>query len=116
MKEYEDLGYMTKTNDHNNETAYHLPHHPVVKTESLTTKLRQLNTVTYGQAAAPFLAIRSLVQTAIDNEDRNPVACDVIKNDFYVDDLLSGAENENLAYDLFNGVLRCHIYLKYLTL
>ncbi|KAK9707726.1 putative peptidase (DUF1758) [Popillia japonica] len=62
----------------------------------------QLNTVTYGQAAAPFLAIRSLVQTAIDNEDRNPVACDVIKNDFYVDDLLSGAENENLAYDLFN--------------
>ncbi|KAK9685069.1 hypothetical protein QE152_g38316 [Popillia japonica] len=40
MKEYEDLGHMTKTNDHNNETVYHLPHHPVVKTDSLTTKLR----------------------------------------------------------------------------
>ncbi|KAK9685077.1 Integrase zinc binding domain [Popillia japonica] len=43
-------------------------------------------------------------ESPISSEDRNPVACDVIKNDFYVDDLLSGSENENLAYDLFNGV------------
>ncbi|KAK9702279.1 Integrase zinc binding domain [Popillia japonica] len=155
MKEYEDLGHMTKTNDHNNETDYHLLHHHVVKTESLTTKLRVVFdgsewpsnglSLNETQKVGPTLQndlfsiiVRfrkhSVALTAdvekmyrkvwiheserhlqqiiwrenqenpINNEDRNPVACDVIKNDFYVDDLLSGAENENLAYDLFNGV------------
>lgn len=53
----------------------------------------QLNTVTYGQACAPHCAIRSLVQCGIDNEKKNPEAAKIIKNDFYVDDLLTGSED-----------------------
>ncbi|XP_023311029.1 uncharacterized protein LOC111691852 [Anoplophora glabripennis] len=44
MKEYEDLGHMTKIKDHlTNEThkvVYYLPHHGVLRESSQTTKLR----------------------------------------------------------------------------
>lgn len=56
-------------------------------------KCYQLNTVTYGTASGPYLAVRSLFQLGIDNEIRFPVASDIIKNDFYVDDLLTGAHS-----------------------
>lgn len=52
----------------------------------------RLNTVTYGLACSPFLAVRCLHQLADDNHDRFPTASRIIKNDFYVDDLLSGAD------------------------
>ena len=52
-----------------------------------------LNTVTYGTAAAPYLAIQSLQYAA----ERYPVNLQigkaVILNDFYVDDMLSGADD-----------------------
>ncbi|KAK9722344.1 Pao retrotransposon peptidase [Popillia japonica] len=50
-----------------------------------------LNTVTFGMAAAPFLAIRSLVEIAKINEDTYPNESQIIKHDFYVDDLLTGS-------------------------
>lgn len=51
----------------------------------------RLNTVTYGLATAPFLAIRCLHQLAYDNQDKNPAISDIIRNDFYVD-LLTSAD------------------------
>ncbi|XP_076397868.1 uncharacterized protein LOC143266117 [Megachile rotundata] len=54
-------------------------------------KTYRLDTVTYGTACAPFLAIRALQQLASDNSEQFPVAANAIKNDFYVDDLLTGA-------------------------
>lgn len=56
-------------------------------------KTYQLNTVTYGTASAPYLAIRSLQQLAYDNEDAYPAECQIIKNEFYVDDLLTGSDD-----------------------
>lgn len=52
-----------------------------------------LNTVTYGTASAPFLAIRCLKE--ISNIFRNtyPLGSNIIANDFYVDDLLTGADD-----------------------
>ncbi|XP_026324392.1 uncharacterized protein LOC113233481 [Hyposmocoma kahamanoa] len=50
----------------------------------------QLCTVTYGMKAAPFLAIRTLQQLANDDASLYPLAADVLKNKFYVDDLLHG--------------------------
>ncbi|KAK9694404.1 Pao retrotransposon peptidase [Popillia japonica] len=50
-----------------------------------------LNTVTFGMAAAPFLAIRSLVEIAKINEDTYPNESQIIKRHFYVDDLLTGS-------------------------
>lgn len=57
----------------------------------------RLNTITYGLACSPFLAIRCLHQLADENYERFPVASRVIKTDFYVDDLLSGADTLDQA-------------------
>lgn len=55
-------------------------------------KTYALNTLTYGTTSAPFLAIRCLQQLASDIEDINPAIAEIIKKDFYVDDLLTGAD------------------------
>lgn len=53
----------------------------------------ELNTITYGLTASPFLAIRSLLQVAIDAERDYPIESKVIREDFYVDDLITGANS-----------------------
>ncbi|KAK9723447.1 hypothetical protein QE152_g19210 [Popillia japonica] len=40
MKDYEELGHMTISSHSPSETCYYVPHHGVLKEESLTTKLR----------------------------------------------------------------------------
>jgi len=50
----------------------------------------RLTTVTYGTSSAPFLATRCLKKLADDNEKLYPRAVQVLSNDLYVDDLLSG--------------------------
>ncbi|XP_039308423.1 uncharacterized protein LOC120356777 [Solenopsis invicta] len=52
----------------------------------------RLNTVTYSLAYAPFLAMRTLRQLAVDEEIRFPHAAVVIQRDTYVDDILTGAD------------------------
>lgn len=52
----------------------------------------KLTTVTYGTACAPFLAVKTLQQLADDEAIKYPGISKIIKEDFYVDDLLSGAE------------------------
>lgn len=51
----------------------------------------QLCTVTYGMKAAPYLAMRTMQQLALDEAHKYPDAAEVLKKDFYVDDLLSGS-------------------------
>ncbi|XP_065078903.1 uncharacterized protein LOC135701886 [Ochlerotatus camptorhynchus] len=60
-------------------------------------RVLELITVTYGTAAAPFLATRSLVQLAVEEQHRYPVASKMVKEDVYVDDMLSGANTEEEA-------------------
>ncbi|KAH9636483.1 hypothetical protein HF086_002183 [Spodoptera exigua] len=182
MKEYEDLGHLTKIE--RPSFGYFIPHHAVIRDTSETTKLRvvfdasakttskkslndilaigptvqdelfdilvrfrqhkyvlcgditkmyrqimidksqrhlqlilwrddesrpinilQLNTVTYGTAAAPFLSTRCLRQLADDCTD--PMISEVIKHDFYVDDLLTGCSNQN---DLLHIHKDIHIF------
>nr|CAI5823846.1 unnamed protein product [Callosobruchus analis] len=55
----------------------------------------QLNTVTYGTRSAPYLAIRGIKQLAEENLGLNPLACQTIINDVYVDDLLTGSNDLN---------------------
>lgn len=52
----------------------------------------QLNTVTYGTASAPFLSVRCLKQLGM--ESSNPDVQRVVRDDFYVDDLLTGNNNK----------------------
>lgn len=53
----------------------------------------RLNTVTYGQASASYLAIRSIRQLAEEGKESFPLASECILNDMYVDDLISRADN-----------------------
>lgn len=52
----------------------------------------KLETMSYGMAAASFLAVRSLYQLGLENECTYDLASEKIKRDFYVDDLLTGVE------------------------
>ncbi|XP_031334918.1 uncharacterized protein LOC116164833 [Photinus pyralis] len=181
MSEYEKLGHMSIAQPKPNEASFYLPHHGVLKEESVSTKLRvvfdgsasstsgfslndlqmvgptiqpdlisillwfrkgqyaisadiekmyrqvlinpeqrqlqmilwrpdptesikqyNLNTVTYGTSSASFLAIRSLIQIGMENEISNPDIAKIIKNDFYVDDLLTSTDDLEKAKYLCN--------------
>ncbi|KAL0883544.1 hypothetical protein ABMA27_015698 [Loxostege sticticalis] len=67
-----------------------------------TIKIFQLNTVTYGTASAPFLSTRCLLQLSKECEDTH--ISQLIREDFYVDDFLSGAETENELQSIIHSV------------
>lgn len=172
LSEYEQLGHMEEiTPNVNDESlAYYMPHHCIVRPDSLTTKLRvvfdascatesgvslneallvgpvlqedlvsitmrfripryavtadiekmyrqiwiansdrplqrilwedekggirvfELKTVTYGTASAPYLATKSLQALAIEAKLSHPVASQILSSDFYMDDMISGAD------------------------
>ncbi|GFT11218.1 integrase catalytic domain-containing protein [Trichonephila clavipes] len=140
MIEYESLGHMMPVE--NNEKSmdpkiYFLPHHAVMKGDSVSTKLRvvfdgtckpsngnslnsilgiahcverikknspireyKLCTVTYGTASAPYLATRCLFQTGLDLERDDPAVSSLIKESFYIDDLMAGAPSSEEAISL----------------
>ncbi|XP_076389322.1 uncharacterized protein LOC143264752 [Megachile rotundata] len=183
LHEYHNLGHMEVLNNPNTQTGYYLPHHAVLKHDSLTTKLRvvfdasaktsngislndalltgptiqeelytllirfrsyayvltadiekmyrqvlvhpedriyqkilwrdnsdqpiktyTLNTVTYGTSAAPFLSTRAMHQLAIDEGEHYPRAARVLREDFYVDDLLTGADSYLEAAAIVNEI------------
>jgi hypothetical protein len=60
----------------------------------------RLTTITYGTSSAPFLATRCLKKLADDNECQYPKAAQVLSNDFYVDDLLSGTSTLEEAIEM----------------
>ena len=67
------------------------------ETPNETLKEFSLDTITYGTTCASFLAIRSLHQLADDEGSKYPIAAAVLKQDFYVDDLLTGANTRREA-------------------
>ncbi|CAG4958843.1 unnamed protein product [Colias eurytheme] len=71
--------------------------------DSKPLEVLRLNTVTYGTASAPFLSTRCLLQ--LSHECSDPIIAEIIKRDFYMDDLLTGADSQaELAYILKNVV------------
>jgi transposase InsO family protein len=71
-------------------------------------KTYQLHTVTYGFASSSFLAARCLQELASAEEKSHPKAAEVILRDFYVDDLITGAdtvENANAIFKEINTIL-----------
>ncbi|XP_073959815.1 uncharacterized protein [Choristoneura fumiferana] len=53
----------------------------------------QLLTVTFGTAAAPYLAVRTLHRLADDEAHLYPRAAVVVRNSFYMDDLMTGHDD-----------------------
>ncbi|GFW01360.1 DUF1758 domain-containing protein [Trichonephila clavipes] len=115
MIEYESLGHMMPVE--NNEKSmdpkiYFLPHHAVMKGDSVSTKLRvvfdgtckpsngnSLNSI-LGIASAPYLATRCLFETGLDLERDDPAVSSLIKESFYIDDLMAGAPSSEEAISL----------------
>ena len=64
----------------------------------------RMTRVTFGVSASPFLAIRTLHQTAADHGEDYPKATQHIKDSFYVDDFLGGADNVEEAVQLFHDL------------
>ncbi|XP_062538652.1 uncharacterized protein LOC134206926 [Armigeres subalbatus] len=60
----------------------------------------QLNTVTYGTKPAPFLATRVLKQLSDDEEGRFPLAAKTVREDTYMDDVITGTNEVDEAVDL----------------
>nr|CAI5866999.1 unnamed protein product [Callosobruchus analis] len=64
----------------------------------------ELSTVTYGQASSSYLATRCLIEIASRCEKTFPQVSDVIRSDFYVDDMLTGAGSLEQAKILANDI------------
>jgi hypothetical protein len=84
----------------------HRPLQSIVWRENPSQPLQtfELNTVTYGTASAPFLAIRSLHQITHNNMQAYSEASLIIISDFYVDDLFTGADSIEKAKRLHHEI------------
>ena len=60
-----------------------------------------MNRVTFGVTSSPYVAVRTLQQTAADFSSPGSMASMHVYNSFYVDDLLAGAESEEEAVELY---------------
>ncbi|XP_020296284.1 uncharacterized protein LOC109861165 [Pseudomyrmex gracilis] len=73
----------------------------------------ELNTITYGTSSASYLATRCLLHLAEQHSSQFPVGANRVKRDFYMDDLLTGADSlseAKLARDEIIGLLRLGLF------
>ncbi|XP_030381837.1 uncharacterized protein LOC115629498 [Scaptodrosophila lebanonensis] len=68
------------------------------RTEAVKTL--RLKTVTYGTNSAPFLAVRCLYYLAEQAGHQYPLASEAVKRNFYMDDMLCGADSINELKEL----------------
>ena len=73
--------------------------------DDLFSIVYKLNTVTYGTAAAPYLATQCLWQLGEDSKEQYLTASKAIISDFYVNDLLTGADSLDEARTLKNELM-----------
>ena len=59
----------------------------------LPVKVYRMKRLTFGVTSSPFIASQTLRQVAIDFADEYPIASDVVLNEFYVDNVLTGASS-----------------------
>ncbi|XP_065076352.1 uncharacterized protein LOC135699955 [Ochlerotatus camptorhynchus] len=78
------------------------PYHRIKwrKDASETIATYKLQTVTYGTASAPYLATKTLQKLASDAGHSFPAAAEPVAKNFYVDDILSGADNIESAIQI----------------
>ncbi|XP_049884837.1 uncharacterized protein LOC126379881 isoform X3 [Pectinophora gossypiella] len=67
-------------------------------------KTYRLNTVTYGFASASYLSTRCIWQ--LGEESYDPLIKTILQNDFYVDDLITGAQTEQELLYIQDSVVR----------
>ncbi|XP_008185047.1 uncharacterized protein LOC103309978 [Acyrthosiphon pisum] len=82
-----------------NVTETHRPYQRLLYRFSSNEDIQvyEMNTVTFGLRSSPFLAIRTLHQLVQDEATNDPKIQTIVKRDMYVDDIATGAENEEEA-------------------
>lgn len=65
----------------------------------------RMKRVTFGVASAQYMAVKAVQQLAEDQKERFPVAATVAKQDFYVDDLFTGASTIERASTIQNQMV-----------
>lgn len=65
----------------------------------------ELNTATYGEASAPYLAIRTIKKLITDEGESFPRVAEILDRDIYVDDIISGDETVEGAIELKNQLI-----------
>ncbi|XP_046393727.1 uncharacterized protein LOC124161449 [Ischnura elegans] len=65
----------------------------------------RLKTVTYGTSSAPYLATRCLRQLAYEEAREFPLASAIALKDFYVDDLITGADTFEEALEIHQQII-----------
>jgi len=58
--------------------------------------------VTFGDAPSPFLSVATLQKHAKEHEEGNPTAAKEVSKNVYVDDVLTGAPQDDSAVKLRN--------------
>ncbi|XP_045459242.1 uncharacterized protein LOC123669695 [Melitaea cinxia] len=64
----------------------------------------ELTTVTFGTASAPYQAVRTLHQVALDEGENYPLAKDKVLSCFYMDDLMTGCYTVDTAIEIYKQV------------
>ena len=64
----------------------------------------KMNRLTFGVSASPYLAVRTLQQVASDQGQDLPLVSKHMRESFYVDDLMAGADSVEGAFGLFSGL------------
>lgn len=67
-------------------------------------KAYRLRTITYGTTSAPYLATRCLKKLGEDYAVEYPIGSKKILSDFYMDDLISGSNDENEIFEIYKQV------------
>ncbi|XP_075990161.1 uncharacterized protein LOC142985798 [Anticarsia gemmatalis] len=66
----------------------------------------ELMTVTFGTASGPYLAVRALQQLAYEECQSGSEISQIILEDFYMDDLMTGGENLEKCFTIYNELTR----------
>lgn len=84
----------------------HVDFHRVVWRDDPASEMEdyRLLRVTFGTASAPYLAVKSLQQVAVDEGAQHPETSEIIKNNFYVDDLMAGCQSVEEGLKLYKDI------------
>lgn len=63
-----------------------------------------MTVVTFALTASPFVAVRSVIETARKAKGEFPIAAKAIEEDFYMDDCTAGADSEKSAIKLVKEI------------
>nr|XP_026491789.1 uncharacterized protein LOC113397585 [Vanessa tameamea] len=62
--------------------------------------------LTFGTSCAPYLAVKCLQQLALDEKSKYPIAAKITLQDFYMDDLLTGGDDEFEIIQIYDQMNR----------